>query len=70
MKWWVRAIIVSVVATLLWIGVGFLVTDVWLKGKITPQQDEAISETVGEAVGATVLLAWVGSFAFRKRRQE
>jgi hypothetical protein len=70
MKWWVRAIIVSVVATVFWIGAGFLVTDVWLKGRITPQQDEAISETVGQAVGGTVLLVWVGCFAFRKRRQE
>jgi divalent metal cation (Fe/Co/Zn/Cd) transporter len=67
MKWWVRAIIVSVVASALLIGTGIFVTEVALKRTITPQQDQAISETVGQAVGVTVVLTWVVAFTRRKR---
>jgi len=67
MKWWKRAIIVSVAATVLFIGAGIFVTDVALKGKITKEQDEKISETVGQAVGGSVILTWVVCLMRRKR---
>ncbi|HEY3897284.1 MAG TPA: hypothetical protein VGM54_01655 [Chthoniobacter sp.] len=69
MKWWLRAILVSVVFTALCIGGGFYLTEVALKGQMTPEKDETISETVGQVAGFGVGGVWVLCFVFRKKSQ-
>jgi hypothetical protein len=68
MKWWARAILISVVVIVLGIGGGIYFTEVAMKGQLTPEKDEKISETIGEVVGITVGAAWVLAFVFRRKR--
>ena len=69
MKWWLRAILISVVLTALCLGGGFYLADVALKGQMTPEKDETISKTVGAIVGFGVVVVWVLCFVFRKKSQ-
>jgi hypothetical protein len=66
MKWWLRAILISVVLTALCLGGGIYLTDVALKGQMTPEKDATISETLGQVVGFGVVGVWVLCFAFLK----
>jgi hypothetical protein len=67
MKWWKTALIISGVWAVLTIGAGIIHTNVILAGKITPQQDEKISEGYGKVCGGGLVAAWVLSYLFRKR---
>lgn len=66
MKRWQKALLFSVIWIVAILGIGIFVTDVMLAGKITPQQDEQISELCGMAVGGGTVLIWVTVF-LRKR---
>jgi len=66
MKRWQKALLFSVIWVVGVIGSGILVTDVVLAGKITPQQDEQISEMCGMTCGAGVVPIWV--FVFWRKR--
>ena len=66
MKRWQKALLFSVIWIVVILGIGFFVTDVMLAGKITPQQDEKISEMCGMVVGGGTVLIWVVVFS-RKR---
>jgi hypothetical protein len=58
MRWWIKALIFSVI----WVGivaaVGYFHTDVFLAGQITPAQDHAISEKYEELAGYGVGVVW------------
>jgi len=66
MSWWKKAILFS----LLWIGVcvgaGIVHTDVVLKGRISPEQDDAISYRYGVACGVGLAPIWL--LCFWRRR--
>ena len=59
MKRWQKALLFSVIWIVVVLGAGIFVTDVMLAGKITPQQDEQISELCGMAIGGGAVLIWV-----------
>ena len=67
MQWWLRAILISVALIALCIGGGVYLTDVALKGQMTPEKDQAISETVGQVAGFALVGVWVLCFVFRKQ---
>ncbi len=67
MSWWKKALVFSGVWIALVIGVGVIHTNVVLAGKITPQQDEAISEKYGEACGTGLVAIWVITALLRKK---
>lgn len=67
MKWWKKALIFSVIWSALTIGAGITHTNVILAGKITPQQDEKISEAYGKVCGGGLVVAWVLLYLLRKR---
>lgn len=67
MKWWKRALIVWIIFTVLVIGAGIYITDVYLAGKITDKQDEAISEVCGQVVGVGSIVIWAVAFVSRKQ---
>jgi hypothetical protein len=69
MKWWLRALLISVVFTAFCVGGGIYLTDVALKGQMTPEKNETISETVGQVAGLGVVGVWVLCFIFRKKNQ-
>ena len=69
MKWWLRATLISVVLIALCIGGGIYLTDVALKAQMTPEKDEAISETIGQVISFLVPGVWVLCFVFRKKSQ-
>ena len=56
MKRWQKALLFSVIWIGVILGIGVFVTDVMLAGKITPQQDEQISEVCGMVVGGGAVL--------------
>ena len=62
MRWWIKALIFSVI----WVGivaaVGYFHTDVFLAGQITPAQDHAISEKYGDLAGQGLGVVWVICF--------
>jgi hypothetical protein len=66
MRWWIKALIFSVISSVILVGVagavGYLHTDVFLAGQITPAQDKAISEAYGEVAGFGIVVAWVICF--------
>ena len=66
MRWWFKALIFSVIFSVIWFGivvaVGYVHTDVFLAGQITPAQDQAISEKYGEFGGAGLVVVWVICF--------
>lgn len=67
MKRWQKALLFSVIWIVAILGIGILITDVMLAGKITPQQDEQISELCGMAVGAGTVAIWVVIFIFSRK---
>ena len=67
MKWWKKALAVSGIWVVLTIGAGIIHTNVILAGRITPEQDEKISESYGKMCGGGVVAAWVLFYLFRKR---
>jgi hypothetical protein len=68
MKWWKKSLIFSGIWIVLIIGTGIIHTNVILAGKITPEQDEAISDKYGEACGVGVGAIWViGALVLRKK---
>ena len=71
MRWWTKALIFSVVFSLIWVGVvvavGYLHTDVFLAGQITAAQDEAISGAYGDVAGLGVVVVWVICFLALRR---
>ena len=69
MKRWQKALLFSVIWIVAILGIGIFVTDVMLAGKITPQQDEQISEKCGMACGAGALLIWVIVFTRKRPRR-
>jgi hypothetical protein len=66
MRWWTKALIFSVILSVIWAGVvvavGYFHTDVFLAGQITPDQDRAISEKYGELLGTGLPLVWAICF--------
>ena len=58
MRWWLRALIFSVI----WVGavgvVGYITTDLFLAGKITQAQDHALSEKFGDLASSGIPLVW------------
>jgi len=62
MRWWLRAIIFSVIFSVIWVGVvgvvGYITTDVFLAGKITQAQDHALSEKFGDLASSGIPLVW------------
>ena len=66
MRWWTKALICSVIFSVIWFGivvaVGYVHTDVFLAGQITPAQDQAITEKYSEFGGAGLVAVWVVCF--------
>jgi hypothetical protein len=66
MRWWIKALIYSVIFSLIWAGivvaVGYYHTDVYLAGRITPAQDRVISEKYGDLLGSGLPLVWAICF--------
>jgi hypothetical protein len=62
MRWWIKALIFSVIFSVIWVGivaaVGYFHTDVFLAGQITPAQDHAISAKYGELAGYGLGVVW------------
>jgi hypothetical protein len=54
-----KALLFSGAWIALTIGAGLIHTNIVLAGKITPQQDEAISEKYGRLCGTGLVLIWV-----------
>jgi membrane protease YdiL (CAAX protease family) len=67
-KWWMVAIVTSVVWAVLVIGAGILHTEVVLKGKLTPAEDEVISGRYGFACGVGMVVIWILSFVIKGRK--
>ena len=71
MRWWTKALIFSVIFSAIWFGVvvavGYVHTEVFLAGQITPAQEEAISEAYGMAAGFGVAVVWVICFLALRR---
>jgi hypothetical protein len=59
MKWWNKALVVSITWIIIDIGVAFVHTSIILKGKITPAQDELISYQYGQALVLGLILIWI-----------
>jgi hypothetical protein len=68
MRWWTKALIFSVIFSVIWVGVvgavGWFHTEVFLAGQITPAQDHAMSEKYGDLAGHGLPLVWVICFTF------
>src|SRR5215472_14468163 len=66
MRWWIKALIYSVIFSMIWVGlvaaVGYFHTDVLLAGQLTPAQDQAISEKYGNIAGFGMVMVWVICF--------
>jgi len=66
MRWWIKALIFSVVFSVVSVGiiatVGYFHTDVYLAGQITQAQDHAISEKYGDLAGRGLGVVWVICF--------
>lgn len=67
MKWWKIALIISGIWIVLTIGAGIIHTNVILKGKITQEQDKAISEKYGMLCAGGLIATWVIASLLRKR---
>jgi hypothetical protein len=66
MRWWIKALIFSVIFSVIWVGivaaVGYFHTDVVLAGQITPAQDHVISEKYGDLAGKGLGVVWAICF--------
>lgn len=67
MKWWQRALLISVLWIAFAAGGGWFLTDVVLRGKLNTKQDETISETIGMACGFGLAPIWLACAVFRKQ---
>ena len=63
MRWWIKALIFSVISSVIVFGVvgevGILHTEVFLAGQITPAQDQALAEAYGDVATFGIVAAWV-----------
>ena len=62
MPWWTKALIFSVIWFGIVVAIGYVHTDVFLAGQITPAQDQAISEKYGDLLGSGLPLVWAICF--------
>jgi hypothetical protein len=67
MRWWIKGLIFSVIWLGVVVAVGYIHTEVFLVGQITPARDEAISEAYGMAAGFGLVVLWVICFFALKR---
>ena len=67
MKWWKRALLVSVLWLAFVAGGGWYLTSVVLRGKVNAEQGKTIGETIGMACGFGLGLIWLASAVFRKK---
>jgi uncharacterized membrane protein YciS (DUF1049 family) len=67
MQWWVKALILSAVWFALVVTIGYTHTDVILAGKITDEEDAAISTLYGVVFGFGVAVLWVLCFVLARR---
>jgi hypothetical protein len=58
MAWWKKGLLLSIVWFGLTIGAGILHTDFVLAGRVTPEQDAAISYRYGVACGLGLIVIW------------
>ena len=70
MKWWQRALLVSVLWLAFVAGGGWYLTTIVLRGKLNAKQDETISEAIGMACGLGLGIIWLASAVFRKKPAE
>ena len=70
MKWWAKALIVTIAWIALIIGIGVVHTEVVLAGTLTEQQDEAISERYGQLCGIGIVAIWVFAAMSRKPKPQ
>jgi hypothetical protein len=66
-KWWVAPVVLSVGWVILSIGAGVLHTNLILAGKITPEQDDRLSEMYGIACGIGLCVIWAIAIVKCKR---
>jgi membrane protease YdiL (CAAX protease family) len=69
-RWWVKALLTSVLWAALAIGALIVHTEVVLKGKLTEKQDEAISEKYGMICGAGLGAIWGLGYLLRRRKAD
>jgi len=73
MRWWIKALIFSVISSVIVFGVvggvGILHTEVFLAGQITPAQDQAFAEAYGDVATFGIVAAWVICFIVFYRRR-
>jgi H+/gluconate symporter-like permease len=67
MKWWIKAIITTIIVSVLCLAVGIITTDVILKDTITPEYDEKISEITGQVIGILIVAVWVITYLAQKK---
>jgi putative copper export protein len=67
-RWWVKALLASVLWVALAIGAGIVHTEVVMKGTLTEQQDEAISERYGQVCGGGLVLIWMVAYVLCRRK--
>jgi len=68
-RWWVVALVVSLGFLLLAMGLMALDTEVLRKGKLTPEQDEFISERYGQIGGFLFGATWIVAYLLHRRKQ-
>ncbi len=69
-RWWVKALLASVLWAGLAIGALVVHTQVVLKGTLTEAQDDAISERYGQVCGGGLVLIWGIAYVLRKRKAD
>ena len=73
MRWWTKALIFSAIFSVIWFGivvaVGYVHTEVFLAGQITPAQDQAFAEAYGDVATFGIIAAWVICFIVFYRRR-
>jgi hypothetical protein len=69
MKWWVKAIIASVVWIVVIIAAGMIHTNVVLAGAITSKQAEAILDNYAFACGVVLGASWTVLIVWRLKRK-
>ena len=66
MKWWKRALLVSVLWVALAIGGWIFLTQIAFAGKVNAEQGRVIGETLGMACGFGLGFIWLACVLFRK----
>ena len=69
-RWWVKALLASVLWVALTAGAMIVHTQVVLKGTLTEAQDEALSERYGQVCGGGLVLIWVIAYVLRRRKAD